>query len=210
VKFPPGSTLDRLHAHVAGAIFASVQNKHAAPGVATTSCDYLFKLYRATGDKRYADLLNDITHAHAEVMETPGRPVTHAGPGASVERIQPTDAEGKGAVGMIGSGANTWTVTNGMLMALEIPGIYIQTDKDEMYVFDAVEAKMLKRDATGITLRITNPTRFDADVAVFAESSEQAKTPIDYITFLKWPKVNIPAGGSHTILIKPGKGIITL
>lgn len=200
-KFPPGSTLAKLHADVAGAVFASVQNKHAAPGVATSSADYLFKLYRATGDRHYADLLNDITHAHAEVMGTPGRPTTGMGPGTSMERIQPTDADGKDAIGMILHTSNQWTETNGMLMALEIPGIYIQTDKDEMYVFDAVEAKILRRDATGITLRITNPTRFDADVSIFAESSGQAKVPVGYTTFLKWPKVDIPAGKSRTIHI---------
>lgn len=200
-KFPPGSTLADLHAHVAGAVFASVQNKHAAPGVATSSADYLFKLYRATGDRHYADLLNDITHAHAEVMGTPGRPTTGMGAGTSMERIQPTDADGKGAIGMILHTSNTWTETNGMLMALEIPGIYIQTDKDEMYVFDAVKAKVLNRDASGITLRITNPTRFDADVSIFAESSEQSKVPVGYTTFLHWPKVDIPAGKSRTIRI---------
>jgi hypothetical protein len=70
-----------------------------------------------------------------------------------------------------------------------------------MYVFDAVEAKMLRRDTTGITLRITNPTRFDADVSIFAESSGQAKVPVGYTTFLKWPKVDIPAGKSRTIHI---------
>ncbi len=202
-KFPPGSTLAKLHAHVAGAVFASVQNKHAAPGVATSSADDLFKLYRATGDRHYADLLNDMTHAHAEVMGAPGRPTTGMGPGTSMERIQPTDADGKGAIGMILHTSNTWTETNGMLMALEIPGIYLQTDKDEMYVFDAVEAKVLRRNASGITLRITNPTKFDADVSIFAESSGQAKVPVGYTTFLKWPKVDIAAGRSRMIHINP-------
>lgn len=200
-KFPPGSTLSNLHAHVAGAVFASVQNKHAAPGVATSSADYLFKLYRATGDKHYSDLLNDITHAHAEVMETPGRPTTGMGAGTSMERIQPTDADGKGSIGMILHTSNTWTETNGMLMALEIPGIYIQMDKGEMYVFDAVEEKVLRRNAEGVTLRITNPTRFNADVSIFAESSEQAKVPLGYTTFLKWPKIDVPPGKTHTIFI---------
>lgn len=207
-KFPPGSTLSDLHAHVAGAVFASVQNKHAAPGVATSSADYLFKLYRATSDRHYADLLNDITHAHAEVMETPGRPTTGMGAGTSMERIQPTDADGKGAIGMILHTSNTWTETNGMLMALEIPGIYIQTDKDEMYVFDAVKVKIIRRGAAGMTLRITNPTKFNAKVSIFAESSEQAKVPIGYTTFLKWPKVAISADKSCTIHINPEGGIV--
>lgn len=206
-EFPAGSTLAKLHAHVAGAVFASVQNKHAAPGVATSSADDLFKIYRTTGDRHYADLLNDITHAHAEVMGTPSRPTTGMGAGTSMERIQPTDAEGKDAIGMILHTSNTWTETNGMLMALEIPGIYIQTDKDEMYVFDAVDAKVLNRDLTGITLQITNPTRFDADVSIFAEPSGQAKVPVGYTTFWKWPKVDIPAKRSCIIHINPDGSI---
>ena len=38
----------------------------ARPGICTPSGDALFKIYRATGDRRYAELLRDIVHAHAE------------------------------------------------------------------------------------------------------------------------------------------------
>ena len=113
------------------------------------SADYLFKLYRATGERRYAELLRDIMHAHAEVMETPGRPTTGMGPGSSMERITLADGEGKGAIGQILHTSNGWTEDNGMLMALENPGIYVRTDKDELYVFDHVEARVIKRDKAG-------------------------------------------------------------
>lgn len=173
-QFPVNSIISKLGGHVAGAVWASTQNKHAAPGVCTMSADHLFKIYGATGDQRYADLLRDINHAHAEVMETPGRPTTGMGLGSSMERIQTTDADGKGAVGVILYTSNGWTEGNGMLMGIEIPGIYLQTDKDEMYVFDHVDAKVVKRDKSGITLEITNPTRFDASVSIFAEASKEA------------------------------------
>lgn len=192
--FPEGSTLYNLKANVAGAVWASVQNKHAAPGICTTSGDYLFKLYRATGQRRYAELLRDIMHAHAEVMETPGRPTTGAGPGTSMERIQTTDADGKDAIGMILHGSNGWTEGNGLLMALENPGIYLQTDNEQVFVFDHVEVTVLSRDPSGVTLQITNPTRFDAKVSVFAESSKQAQIPMGFNEFLKWKKVEVKSG----------------
>jgi hypothetical protein len=202
-EFPPGSTLNELQAHVAGAVFASVQNKHAAPGICTASGDYLFKLYRATGERRYADLLNDIDHAHSEVMDTPGRPTTGWGSGSSMERIQPTDGDGKRAIGQILHTSNGWTEGNGLLMALEIPGIYARTDKDELYVFDAVDVKTLHRDQAGRRLEITNPTRFDAKVAIFAESSQHSQQPLGYTAYVKWPKVDVEAGKCVQILIKP-------
>jgi hypothetical protein len=192
--FPEGSTLYNLKANVAGAIWASVQNKHAAPGICTSSGDYLFKLYRATGQRRYAELLKDIMHAHAEVMETPGRPTTGAGPGTSMERIQTTDADGKGAIGMILKGSNGWTEGNGLLMALENPGIYLQTDREQLFVFDHVVVKVLRRDKTGVTLQIINPTKFDAKVSIFAETSKQARIPMGYNEFLKWEKMEVKAG----------------
>lgn len=196
--FPANSTIGKLKGNVAGAVWASTQNKHAAPGICTISADHMFKIYRATGDRRYAELLRDINHAHAEVMETPGRPTTGMGPGTSMERIQTCDADGKGAIGVILHTSNGWTETNGMFMGLEIPGIYIQTDKDEMYVFDHVEVRTLKRDKSGITLEITNPTRFDASVAVFQETSKEAKKPLGYSEFLKWKKVNVKSGETVT------------
>lgn len=192
--FPANSTIGKLGGNVAGAVWASTQNKHAAPGVCTMSADHLFKIYRATGDRRYADLLRDINHAHAEVMETPGRVTTGMGPGTSMERIQVCDADGKNQIGVILHTSNGWTEGNGMLMSVEIPGIYIQTDKDEMYVFDHVDAKVVKRDKSGITLEITNPTRFDASVSVFAETSREAKAPLGYHNFLNWRKVSIKSG----------------
>jgi len=213
--FPPNSDLGKLQVHAAGAVWASAQNKHAAPGICTASGDYLFKLYRATGRRKYAELLRDIQHAHTEVVETPGRPTISVGSGdpwssenrvnsygCSMERIQITDSEGKNATGRLARNtSNGWTELNGMLMAMEIPGVYLQLDKDELFVFDHVEAKILKRSNDGVRLEITNPTKFDARVSVFAETSADAKKPLDYPAFLKWQKVSVCAGETRTVKI---------
>jgi len=81
-----------------------------------------------------------------------------------------------------------------MLMAMEIPGIYFQTDKNELYVFDHVEATIVKPGNDGVTLEISNPTKFDARVSLFAETSTDAKHPLDYKAFLRWQQVDVQAG----------------
>jgi hypothetical protein len=192
--FPQNSDIARLGGHMAGAVWASVQNKHAAPGICTASGDYIFKLYRATGNVLYADLIRDIQHAHTEAVDMPNHRTTNYGFGTSMERIQPTDGEGKGNIGNFIHTRNSWTETNGMLMDIEIPGIYIQTDSNECYVFDHVEVKVLKREAGKTTLSITNKTPFDASISIFAETARQAKKPLSYMAFVKWPKAKVKAG----------------
>ena len=86
-------------------------------------------------------------------------------------------------------------------MAQEIPGIYLRTDIDRLYVFDSVEAKVVKRDASGVTLEITNPTSYDAKVSIFAENATRAANLPSSTAFLKWPKAEVKSGASKTITI---------
>lgn len=217
-SFPPASDLGKLDVHAAGACFASAQNKHAAPGICCASGDYLFKLYRATGQRKYADLIRDIQHAHTEVVETPGRPTVSAGSrgawekntksnyyGCSMERIQISDAEGKDGVGILYKNtSNAWNELNGMLMAIELPGIYLNQDKNEIYVFDHVEVSEIKHDNSGVVLQIKNPAAFPARVTLFAETSEAAAKPLSYTAFMKWPGLEIPSGGTVNVKVIPG------
>jgi hypothetical protein len=93
-------------------------------------------------------------------------------------------------------------------MALEIPGIYLQTDSDLFYVFDHVEASLLKREDHKLTLEITNPTAYDAEVSIFAESAEEAKIPLGLTAFTRWPKVLVNAGEKREINIDRRTGRI--
>lgn len=202
--FPEKSQIGQLKCNMAGAVWASIQNKHAAPGVCTSSADYLFKLFRATGNSLYADLIRDMQHAYAEAVNVPPYHITTNNlPGSSMERIQPSDAEGKGSIGNFINTRNSWTETNGMLMALELPGIYLQTDKKKLYVFDHITAKLVKQDAAGTVLELKNETIHNARVSVFAETSTAAIKPLGYNNFIKWPQANVKAG--ETIKVKIGK-----
>ncbi len=52
----------------------------------------------------------------------------------------------------------------------------------------------MKRGPAGASLEITNPTKFDAQVAVLAENAEQAQRPLGTTSFLKWRKFAVKAG----------------
>ncbi len=188
-ELPKSTELGRLGAKLAGVVWASTQNKHGAPGICTISGDALFKIFRATGDVRYAELLRDIVHAYGESIR-PG--------GYTNERLTYCDADSRGSRGNYVTG---WTECNGALMALELPGIYLQTDADKFFVFDSVEAKIVKRDAGGVVLQIHNPTPFDAQVSLLAETAHQAQQPLGCVAFLKWPKIEVKSGMTVTALV---------
>jgi uncharacterized protein YyaL (SSP411 family) len=106
-ELPKDTELGSLGAKLAGVYWASTQNKHGAPGICTSSGDPLFKIYRATGDRRYAELMRDIAHAWQEGVK----------PGGGIgERLTYCDADSRGNRGG-GDGDNGWCVLNGILMA---------------------------------------------------------------------------------------------
>ena len=191
-QLPPETELARLGARLTGVVWASTQNKHGAPGSCTSSCDALFKLYRATGDRRYADLLRDIVHAHAEGIKPDGQ---------ITERLTYCDADSRGSRG---DGSTGWCELNGILMAMELPGIYARTDRDRIVVFDHVRARVLSRDRDrrGVELEIHNPTKFDASVSVLIESGDEARKALGWTAFLKWPKIQVKAGETRTTRVR--------
>ncbi|MBB2147452.1 hypothetical protein [Pedobacter gandavensis] len=208
--FPKESAIGKLKSSMAGAVWASIQNKHAAPGICTASGDYIFKLFRATGKVRYADLIRDIQHAHSEAVNRPGHLTTNGLAGSSMERIQLSDAEGKSSIGNFINTRNSWTETNGVLMAMELPGVYLNLDQHRLYVFDHVQAEIQSINLSGTTILLHNPTGYDANVSVMAETNKQAEKPLSYMAFLGWPKVKVKAGESIKLLVKPGAGISML
>lgn len=190
-RLPAETPLAKLGADLTGAVWASTQNKHGAPGFCTQSGDALLKLYRATGDTLYAALLRDIIHAHAEGVQPNGK---------ITERLTYCDADSRGSRG--DGGQTGWNETNGALMAVEIPGIYLRTDLDRCYVFDHVTIQKTERDDRHITLTLHNPTAFDATVTVLAENAEQAVQPLGDNAFLQWnDKVTVKAGRTAKIKI---------
>ena len=182
-QLPPNTALAKSGAKLAGAVWASTQNKHGAPGFCTQAGESLFKIFRETGDFRYAELMRDIIHAHAEGIQPNGQ---------ITERLTYCDADSRGSRG--DGGKTGWNETNGAMMAVEIPGIYLRKDIDRMYVFDHVSVKVLKRDNGVVHLEIKNPTSYDASVSILAEDNDACLKRISITSFLDWPKFSIKAG----------------
>lgn len=189
-RLPDDTPLAKLGANLTGAVWASTQNKHGAPGFCTQSGDALFKLYRATGDTLYAELLRDVIHAHAEGIQPNGK---------ITERLTYCDADSRGSRG--DGGQTGWNETNGALMSLEIPGLYLRTDKKQLYAFDAVRACIVRETDQFLWIEVTNPTRYDARVTLLAENQEEAEKPLGDHAFLRWKeKISVKAG--KTIQVK--------
>ncbi len=197
-ELPEHTELAQLGAKLAGIYWASTQNKHGAPGICTNSGDALFKIYRATGLTRYADLLKDIIHAHGESIR-PG--------GYTNERLTYCDAESQGERGNHVTG---WNELNGLLMALEIPGIHIITDSGKRYVFDHLEIDELKEIDGEMILGIHNPTPFDAKTRLLVESVKQSQKPLKINAFTKWPIIEVPTNETVNIKIDASGNCILL
>ncbi|WP_297829885.1 hypothetical protein [uncultured Rikenella sp.] len=190
-RLPDDTPLAQLGADLTGAVWASTQNKHGAPGFCTQSGDALFKLYRETGDTLYAALLRDIIHAHAEGVQPDGR---------ITERLTYCDADSRGSRG--DGGRTGWNETNGALMAIEVPGIYLRTDTGRAYVFDHVVLRKIEKTDKGITLTLFNPTAYDAAVTLLAEDGAQAAEPLGDNAFVGWRgPVVVRAGRARTVRI---------
>ena len=195
-RFPQNSDLGRSNCHATGSIFASTQNNHSAPGLYVLSGDFLLKLYRATGDKRYAEYYKDLVHNVIQYVNTKHNPVIRNAPdGYTSERVNTSDWEGQGEVGNTwpGVGVTTWE-TLAILTSLQNPGIYIRNDIGEILVLDHVEASLVDKNEHGVTIKVTNPTPYDAEVTVLSENKEEASKPLGMYAYLKWKTIKIAAG----------------
>ena len=201
--FPLGSAMQRAGTHAAGSIFASSQNNHSAPGFYILSGDCLLKLFRATGDKRYAEMYKDTAHNVIQYVGAPHNPLRHEN-GYVTERVQLSDWEGHNLGSVSYRDSNMAWETLAALTCLENPGIYLHTDDDTFLVLDHVDAKIVKRDFSGVTLEITNPTSYPASVSILAESTSGAKRPLGWNAFLTWPKVEVKAGATIHVSVTPG------
>jgi hypothetical protein len=206
-QFPEGSAMSKAGTHAAGSIFASSQNNHSAPGYYILSGDCLLKLFRATGDRRYAEMYKDQSHNVVQYVGAPHNPLRHES-GYVTERVQLSDWEGNDIGSVNYSDSNMAWETLAALTCLENPGIYLHTDDDTLLVMDHVEAEVVDSSPGhgAKTLRIKNPTPYDATVSILAESAKQARTPLGWGAFDKWPKVKVKAGAAQTVRIgKDGK-----
>lgn len=198
-KFPPQSLFGKLDIRSNGAVYANTQNTHGAPGICTHSGIALLKLYRATGNAFYLQLLADIAHALPQYMSRSDKPWPGFKDGWMSERSNLTDwLEGIGET-FVYSG---WSETALMLSIAELPGVYIDLQREKVFTLDHVNARIVRSNAKQLVVQFSNPTAFDAEVKILAENALQAGVPLKHNAALNWRKINIPAGGQLVITFR--------
>lgn len=204
-EFPEGSMAKRMGAHTAGTVFANAQNKHSAPGICTLSGNSMLKLYRFTGEKRYLEWMKRISHALSQFVSLPGRQLdTLSGkallPGYINERVQTSDWEGSHTVGEFLYGSN-WPETSMLLTYVEIPGVYVDLDRDVVVCSDHIEARAAEKRQQEVVLALKNPTPYDARVTVLAEHGGSGRK-LGHLYFERMEKVLVPAGKEKIAVVK--------
>lgn len=190
--FPDDTLFGSLDMKTVGAVFANTQNKHGSPGICTHSGEALLRLYRATGDARYAALLSQISRSIGGYMSHADRPVADMPEGWINERVSTTDwFEG---IGEINPGS-TWAETAMLLTAVELPSIYVDLDNRDLFVFDQLEASWTKSGA----LKITNPTAYKAMVTILADDANSKKRQIRPGESFRFKSVEVNPGASVTV-----------
>lgn len=190
-KFPEKSLFNKLDIRSTGAVYANSQNTHGAPGICTHSGIGLLKLYRATNNPFYVQLLTDIAHALPQFMSTKDIPWPKFNEGWMSERCNMTDwLEGTGETFAYSS----WAETSLMLSFAELPGVYVNLSSGQIFCIDHVKARLLKNTKNQLIVEITNPTKYDAIVKVLAENNVKSAKPLFNNASVGWQKVELKAG----------------
>lgn len=184
-EFPVDSPFAELAMRTTGTVWANVQNKHSAPGICTLSGDALFRLYRATGNRFYLELIQEIAHSLPQYLSRSDRPIQIdndpdrvSPPGGINERVNMSDWEGKDQVGRIFDGT-CWSETSLMLTFAEIPGLYVQPDTGMVCAIDHIDAETIEHNEENLIVRMTNPTLFEATVKVYSENANEMGRPLE-------------------------------
>lgn len=204
--YPRDSEFGKKRLWSAGSVLANVQNKHSAPGICTLSGDSLWKLFRATGDRFYLTLLQEtarnltqyLSHADRPMHDLHGRVLP---PGYMNERVNLSDWDNN--IGGVFYGS-CWCEVSLMLTFAEVPGVYVQSDTGICVSLDHVEAKLISTPADGTAIIcLHNPTNYPAQVAIWCETSETARTkPIGMNALMDVPLIEIMPGATVEIAAK--------
>jgi hypothetical protein len=203
--FPAGSTFNQLGIHTTGSVIANVQNKHSAPGICTLSGDSLFKLYRATGNKQYMELLREIAGNLPQYLSREDRPVKgwdgkDMPPGYMSERVNMSDWEGKAYVGEV-IPYSCWCEVSLMLAYSELPGIYVNMASGNVFVMDQVACSLQEMDNGSRVLIVSNETIFPAKVKLLAENEEQAGVPLGPCASTMWKRIELAPGETIRVIL---------
>jgi hypothetical protein len=123
-RFPLGCEFARLNINTVGSVFASVQNKHSSPGIATSSGEAIYKVYKYTKNEKYLELLRDIVRFIPQCVSTEEKPIYARDnsallPGWICERVNTSDWENYDCIGTVFN-VPCWPQTSLMLSFSEL------------------------------------------------------------------------------------------
>jgi hypothetical protein len=204
-RFPEGSTFERLGIRTTGSVIANVQNKHSAPGICTLSGDSLLKLYRATGNERYVELLREIAGNLPQYLSREDRPVRgwdghDMPPGYMSERVNMSDWEGKANIGEV-IPYSCWCEVSLMLTYAELPGIYVNLTTNRVTVIDQVKCHLDVAEDGQHKLSVSNPTSYLAKVKLLVEDEAAAARPLGACASIAWQRIELAPGETIRILL---------
>ena len=202
-EYPPDSTFGRLGLKSAGAVMANVQNKHGAPGICTLSGDSLLKLWRATGNEFYMQMLRETARNITQYLSRADRPVDEMPAGWMNERVNLSDWDNN--IGGVFRGS-TWAEVSCMLTYAEVPGLYVRPDAGLVVAFDHVDTEIVEQTSDALTVRVTNPTAFAASVTVLCETREQSHEPLGQNRLRDAPRIALASRQSKIITLGKNDG----
>jgi len=168
-----------------GAVLSDAQNRRALPGYLLSSGEALFRLYRATGELAYLELLRDTAGNLSRHLAAP------AGEGSAGADLPGDVLPVEGACDAAG-----------LLTYAEIPGLYVQVDSGVVFAFDEVQARVREATADHLTIALANSTEADAVVRVLTETAADAAKPLPPAAVaLRARTVAVAAGATATLQV---------
>ncbi len=188
-----------------GAVLSDAQSRTGMPGYVLLSGDALFRLYRATGEVAWLDLLRDTVHNLGQYLrraETPAAGAPGSGSAAEVDRARVDTATWLDATNGVVPVAGLFDAI-GLLAYSEVPGVYAQTSTGFVFAFDHVDARLKERLAGRLIVVLRNPTPIEAKVRLFSETAADAADPLLPGAILAAPIAIVPPGAAIEVAIPP-------
>ncbi|NME72431.1 glycoside hydrolase family protein [Flammeovirga aprica] len=199
--FPENSPMGIINAKATGSVWANAQNKHGAPVICNYSGDALLKLYRATNNPLYLELLKDITYNSMQYVSTEEKLLApHFKPGYVCERVNISNWEGENNVGGNLYDTSPWVEVALMQITVQVPSIYIDTEEPSLTVFDNLEANIEKVDKEGVSIRVKNPTEYNAICTVLMDSDKNKA--MGWNNYADFEKVELEANEEKVVTFK--------
>jgi hypothetical protein len=189
-----------------GAVLTDAQSRTGLPGYVLASGDALLRLYRATGEVAWLDLLRDTTHNLGQYLQRTETPAEVAS--SSSNPAQRPQRPRVDTSGWLDAGGGVVPVDGvydaiGLLAYTEVPGVYAQPNSGFVYAFDHVEARLKERLAGRLIVALHNPTPVEATVRLFSESAADAAEPLPAGAILASPTAVVPPGATIEVAMPP-------